>query len=323
MKTVRVEEPKSKLLQLWQSKTYKVNFDRPAHGTGNSQPQTTRNVDDIRPSVENFVTLVAEELQTSPKRTRCLKLQSFKLNSRQQSWGNGPKVDTVSPIHAVLPPQSRNGRPPLTQISSTEFSESWRSLPVVEDLAPPKKDLPIYLNGQYIRACADFGAAGNVVDVKGARKLRLKVVLDSSCVSFELPTFGRAIKPIGRATVDCQFPREPDTRAQQEFFVFENFVSPVLWDVPSYERLGPSTATHIASPSGLWKCTMYPSLPFYLAKKKHLSFGWTAKSCPRRQVPISNSGSTIPCVVFLASLLLFRRSCELITPETGQWNSGL
>jgi hypothetical protein len=256
MKTVRVEEPKSQLLQLWQSKTYKVNFDRPAHGTGNSQPQTTRNVDDIRPSVENFVTLVAEELQTSPKRTRCLKLQSFKLNSRQQSWGNGPKIDTVSPIHAVLPPQSRNGRPPLTQISSTEFSESWRSLPVVEDLAPPK-DLPIYLNGQYIRACADFGAAGNVVDVKGARKLRLKVVLDSSCVSFELPTFGRTIKPIGRATVDCQFPREPDTRAQQEFFVFETSSRPYYGTfLPTKDsglRLPPTSPLRAASGSA--RCT--------------------------------------------------------------------
>ena len=115
-------------------------------------------------------------------------------------------------------------RPALINHSSMGSLESWRSLPVIEHLTPPKKDLPVYLNGQYFRACADFGAGVNVIDAKVAHKLDLKVVLDSSCVPLELPTFGKTIKPIGRATVQCEFPLEPDSQAQHQFFVFRNFV---------------------------------------------------------------------------------------------------
>jgi len=191
-----------------------------------------------RPSSESFASFSGEESQTSPKLTRFPGIQSpevlekrladfvGKLKSYQQGWEGAGKRQCPGPQdHPGLgdsmsqrptPPRLRhapsNQHLSLTKNASTESSETWRSLPVVEHLAPPKKYLPIYLDGHYARACADFGAAANVMDAKFASKLRLKVVLDSSCVPFELPTFGKTIKPIGRATVDCQFPREPQGR---------------------------------------------------------------------------------------------------------------
>lgn len=66
------------------------------------------------------------------------------------------------------------------------------------------------------------------MDAKVARRLKVRVVLDSSCIPLELLTFGKTIKPIGRATIECSFPGETNTRTRYPFFVFQNFAWPVI-----------------------------------------------------------------------------------------------
>jgi hypothetical protein len=106
------------------------------------------------------------------------------------------------------------------------------SVRTIEQLVPNKKDLPIYLNWPFnsipCRACADFGAAANIIDANYAREINVNIIPDIICEPFELPTYGRLIWPIGRARITCAFPGEADTINDYDFFVFENFVYPVI-----------------------------------------------------------------------------------------------
>lgn len=103
-----------------------------------------------------------------------------------------------------------------------------QSLSIIEHLAPTKKDLPIYLEGNFCRACADFGAAANIIDAEYALQINVVIVQDNACKPFLLPTFGRLIWPMGRAKILCVFPDEPLTEKVYDFFVFQHFVYPVI-----------------------------------------------------------------------------------------------
>lgn len=99
---------------------------------------------------------------------------------------------------------------------------------MIEHLKHRKKYLPIHLNGRLCKACADFGAAANIIEATLARELNLEIILDEYCLPFELPTFNKLIKPVGRTKIRCEFPDEPDTHKEYDFFVFENLVFPAI-----------------------------------------------------------------------------------------------
>lgn len=107
---------------------------------------------------------------------------------------------------------------------STRASEG---LPILEHIAPKRKDLPILIQGIHVRACADFGAAANILSLEFIKEIGIHFAR-SYCPPFELPTFGRLIQPIGTVELTCEFPGEPNSLSIEKFFVLEAFVYKVI-----------------------------------------------------------------------------------------------
>ncbi|CZR63602.1 uncharacterized protein PAC_13499 [Phialocephala subalpina] len=107
--------------------------------------------------------------------------------------------------------------------SSQKYLPQPLKLPVPDHLVPNRKDLPPYLNSRYRRACADFGAASNVIDEAYALGLGIDIK-HVRCPKFQLPTFQKRVRPIGVAMITCEFLGGKNSGVGYPFFVFKRFV---------------------------------------------------------------------------------------------------
>ncbi|KAH7400165.1 hypothetical protein BKA64DRAFT_476299 [Cadophora sp. MPI-SDFR-AT-0126] len=112
------------------------------------------------------------------------------------------------------------------------WSTFYKDLPIINHLVPSKKDLPMILNGQPCRTCADFGASSNIIDARFAKSIGLRIDKRARCPSFRLPIQGRKVVPVGKVSVPCMFPGEPDTISTQTFFAIQNFVYDAIMGRP-------------------------------------------------------------------------------------------
>jgi len=171
-----------------------------------------------------------------PERDHSYTLSSTKQHAYVHNQGADPTslddqdTTVIQNTTTVAPPS-----PQLEQFAPQ--TATWADLPLVPYVPPAKKDMPVLLNGRYIRVHADSWISSSIINADFAKTIGATINFGAFCRPLKLPTRNDCIRPVGVASISIKFPQEHGKGRMMEFIVIENFVHQAVIGGPLLHNL--------------------------------------------------------------------------------------